>query len=135
MPESPTPLERTLAEIALILDTFPKRRSRKLAAVRGDPDEAFHLLATYCFDIARKLELVCQVTLRYAAAAPVDPRLARRLLRESAALNRNGLTWRRRALLAERLLLKAYGEVGPKHDAALRRHAARGRARRARRAA
>jgi hypothetical protein len=76
------------------------------------------MLATYCFDLARKLEYICKATLDYAPQA--DRQLARQVFTDNEAINENGLSWEARARRAEQILRNLYEEIGPRHEEFLR---------------
>jgi hypothetical protein len=48
-----------LGNMALATDNHPKGATPKLASVGQDVDERFFMLATFCFDLSRKLKYIC----------------------------------------------------------------------------
>jgi hypothetical protein len=83
------------------------------STVKPGSEEAFYLLATYCFDIQRKLECMFKATRAFARKG--DPRLARQLLHDERRINAPGLTWKQRALRAEARMLELQREIGREH--------------------
>jgi hypothetical protein len=81
--------------------------------VKPGSEEAFYLLATYCFDIQRKLECMYKATRAFARKG--DPALARQLLADERRINAPGLTWKQRALRAEARMLELQREIGKEH--------------------
>ncbi|MEZ0335233.1 MAG: hypothetical protein ACAI18_14580, partial [Gemmatimonadales bacterium] len=47
-----------LGNIALATNNHPRGRTPKLDSVGDDPDERFFMLATFCFDLSRKLKYI-----------------------------------------------------------------------------
>ena len=76
-------------------------------------DEAFYLLATYCFDLSRKLEYLTKVARPFAEHMP--PELAHEMIEDNDAIAA-GQTWKERAIVAERIMLRLYAETGDEHD-------------------
>ena len=62
------------------------------------------MVATFCFDLQRKLEYLCKATLEYESR--MDSGLAREILADNEALQADGLSWKQRAELAEEIMLR-----------------------------
>jgi hypothetical protein len=92
--------------------------------VAAGSEEAFYLLATYCFDLQRKMEYIYRVAQAYGRRG--DPALAVDLLRDERAINAPGLTWKQRALRAEARMLQLQDQVGSRHMQLLEELARRG---------
>ncbi len=50
-----TALNTKLGNVALATNNHPRGKTPKLESVGHDPDERFFMLATFCFDLSRKL--------------------------------------------------------------------------------
>ncbi|MGZ8415298.1 MAG: hypothetical protein ACXW61_12510 [Gemmatirosa sp.] len=81
--------------------------------VKVGTEEAFYLLATYCFDLQRKMEYLYKATRAFAPFG--DPVIARQLLADERHINAPGLTWKQRALRAEARMLDLQREIGLEH--------------------
>jgi len=55
---SPTATDIKLGNVALATNNHPRGRTPKLDSVGDDPDERFFMLATFCFDLSRKLKYI-----------------------------------------------------------------------------
>ncbi|MFQ5705471.1 MAG: hypothetical protein ACE5HT_15815 [Gemmatimonadales bacterium] len=117
--------ERVLGDIHLMTDWFPtvKFKRPKLDDLKPGTDEAFYMLATYCFVLALKMEYMCKVTERFADNA--DPALARDLLKAYDAMEACS-TWEERARWAEGAMREVYREIGDRHATNVRNKAAQG---------
>ena len=105
---------------------LPPRRPAPPRPVKPGSEEAFYLLATYCFDLQRKFEYLFRATRKFALKG--DPALARELLRDEQRINANGLTWKQRAMRAEARMLELQKAIGPDHLRLLQQVAQRDRA-------
>ncbi|MGH7498306.1 MAG: hypothetical protein ACREL3_05590 [Gemmatimonadales bacterium] len=117
--------ERAIAPVLATLYAVPrppaKGRTAKLDSVKvGDP-EAFYMLATYCFDLSRKLEYLTKVARPFAEHLP--PELAHEILEDTEAINAPGLLWQERAIVAEKIMLRLLDEDGDEHDRLLKQSA------------
>jgi acyl-CoA reductase-like NAD-dependent aldehyde dehydrogenase len=104
----------TLGSIGIAVDSWPRTSTPKLASVGNDPEQRFYLLATYCFDAARKLEYVYKATRRYALEA--DPALAAEIKQDNEALSAARKDWKQSAETAERILLRLLEETAEDHE-------------------
>ena len=122
-----TRIEKALGNLALMADQSVKQQSPKLSLPQiRDLDEVTAMLATYAFDLARRMEYLYLATAEFGPEG--SPRLARRLRKERALLNEGtvkSISWQKRAQRAQRLLLQAHARVGAAHDRLLDRVAAR----------
>ena len=84
--------------------------TQKLATADTGTREAIYLVATYCFDLARKLEYLTKVTRPFAGS--IDPELAHDILEDTDAINAPGLSWQERATVAHTIMLRLYQENG-----------------------
>ena len=124
MPNDIEEIQSMLGAIGGCLDRPVRSRSPKLNSVQPASEEAFYMLATFCFDLQRKLEYVTKATLKFEAQ--MDRELAQRIISENDTINAEGLTWRQRAELAETATRKLHEEIGDQHEKGLRQ-AARGK--------
>jgi hypothetical protein len=99
----------------------PKRRTEKLGSVEVGTHESFYLLATYCFDLSRKLLYLSKVARPFAEHIP--PELAHEILEDNDAINAKGLTWEERAKVAEKIMLRLYDELADQYEQILKQAA------------
>ena len=105
-----------LGAIALGTNNHPKGASSKLDSVGTDPDERFYMLATFCFDLSRKLKYISLALKDFMKSA--DPDLAARIQHENDIINPAddpNLPWRDRARRAEDLMKKLFNEIQGVH--------------------
>jgi hypothetical protein len=102
-----TSLDKTLGNVCVACSNTPTKRSPKLATVNWNSEEGFYLLATYCFDLARKMKYLFDATKEFGADA--DPAFKARAFQATNDINSTSLTsWKQRAQLAEDLLHEMY---------------------------
>lgn len=122
-----TRIEKALGNLALMADQSVKQQSPKLSLPQiNGLDDVTAMLATYAFDLARRMEYLYLATAEFGPKG--SPKLARRLRKERALLNEGTVktvSWQKRARRAQSLLLKAHAEVGAAHDRLLERVAAK----------
>lgn len=94
------------------------------APVRPNTQEGYFLLATYVFDLERKMEYFYRATRGFAPKG--DPATARELLADEDSINGDGLTWKERAKRAEARMLELQRQIGPEHLRVLREVASKG---------
>lgn len=117
-------VRRALGTICLDVDGSQQHEEPKLKSVKPGSDEAFYMLAAFCFDLARKLDYVFKATRAFADYADRD--LAGEVKADYDYLyDRRLKTWRERAERAEEVLLRLYREIGKEHEALLTRAASR----------
>lgn len=98
-----------IGAIGLALDGHRKRFTRKLASVGTDPDERFYMLATYCFDLTRKLHYISLALQPFWESA--DPGLARRIRDDSNYIDADDPSWRQMAERAEDVMQAIFAEI------------------------
>jgi hypothetical protein len=92
----------------------------KLASVEvGSPDSVY-MVATFCFDLHRRLQYMAKITRTLAEHIPSD--IAREMLADDEAI-KAGAGWRERAEAAERIMLRLHGELSEDWERELRRAA------------
>jgi hypothetical protein len=89
--------------------------SPKLRGIKPVSDEAFYLLAAYCFNLSRKLEYFFLATKEFAPQA--DREVVERLARDREELSRAGSDWQAIAEKEEELMRRIYGEIQSDYDA------------------
>ena len=102
---------RKLGIISFATDNHPKGATPKLQSVGDDPNERFFMLATFCFDLSRKLKYICMAlgdNREYA-----DPEFAQRILRDNEFINPGPprLSWEEMAPRAEKVMLDLWQEI------------------------
>lgn len=118
-------IETAVGNIAIISEKSTTRKSKKLKSVKIGSDEAYYMLAAFCFDLSRKLNYLFRATQEFAPKA--DPELAQLFMEDNEAINEDGLTWEERAQRAEAIMLRSVGELGEQHERVLREVAGRRR--------
>jgi hypothetical protein len=114
MPHDCKGCETALGNLAIISEKSTTRTSRKLDAVKPRSDDAFFMLAAFCFDLSRKMNYFFRATREFGLEA--DPDLARLVLEDNEAINANGLTWEERARAAEAIMIRSVYELGEEHE-------------------
>jgi hypothetical protein len=100
-----------LGNIALGTDNHPKGASPKLESVGEDVNERFFMLATFCFDLSRKLKYICLALREHWPDA--EPEFAKRVLRDNQFINPGpgNLSWEEMAKRAEEVMKGLWGEI------------------------
>ena len=100
-----------LGNIALAADNHPKGATPKLASVGEDPNERFFMLATFCFDLSRKLKYICLALIEHWEDA--DPEFAKRVLQDNEFINPGPgkLPWGEMAKHAEDVMKALWQEI------------------------
>jgi hypothetical protein len=116
-------VETAIGNIAIISEKSTTRKSEKLKNLDlGSLDEgareAIFMLATFCFDLSRKMNYFFKATRDFGPEA--DPDLARQFIEDNDEINQDGLTWEERARAAEAIMLRSVGELGEQHEQLLR---------------
>jgi hypothetical protein len=106
--------ETALANIAIIAERSTTRTSAKLEAVKIPSDEAYFMLAAFCFDLSRKMNYLFKATREFGLQG--DPELAQQFIEDNEAINKTGLTWEQRARAAEAIMLRSVQELGEEHE-------------------
>ncbi len=122
--------DAALGAIALGTDNHPKGLSPKIDSVGMDPDERFYMLATYCFDLSRKLKYISLALKDFMDSA--EPHLAARIKHENDIINppdNANLPWKDRARRAEDLMKKLFSEIQGthRHSEILNKRASKGK--------
>jgi hypothetical protein len=97
--------------MALGTDNHPKGATPKLSSVGDNPDERFFMLATFCFDLSRKLKYICLALREHWEDA--DPAFAKRVLRDNEFINPGPgkLKWEEMAPRAEKVMKELWQEI------------------------
>jgi hypothetical protein len=106
-----------LGGIAITADSIPRLWRPKLASVEPGSVDAYYMLATYCFVIARKLEYFYKATREFALKA--DPALAAEIKRDNEAIHAilaSGPEWKAAAEKAEEQMIRLCREIGKEHE-------------------
>lgn len=92
--------------------------SPKLASVEvGSPDSVY-MLATFCFDLYRRLQYMAKIARPLAEHMP--PEIAREMIADNEEINA-GKGWRERAETAEKIMLRLHRELSGDWERELRR--------------
>ncbi len=104
-----------LANIALGTDNHPKGATPKLESVGQDVDKRFYMLATFCFDLSRKLKYICLALREHWPDA--DPAFAKRILQDNEFINPGpgSLSWEEMAIRAEEVMKGLWQEIQQEH--------------------
>jgi hypothetical protein len=121
MPNEHPTIEAVLGTLCVAGQPPPRGLTKKLASVKVGSEESFYLLATYCFDLSRKLEYMTKVALSYAEHIP--PAIAREMLEDTKRISAADVPWEERAKAAEEIMLRLHEEVGKQSREALERAA------------
>jgi len=108
-----------LGAMAIIVDQIPKMSSNKLKGIKPGSDEAFYLLAAYCFNLSRKLEYFFLALREYAPEA--ERAVVQRLQRDREELVKVGSEWKSIAEKEEELMRRIFDEIKDDYDAAWNR--------------
>ncbi len=103
-------VQTVMATLYALSQGPPRGFTDKLASVEVGKPESYYMLATYCFDLERKLEYLTKVTLRFAEHIP--PELAHEILEDNEAINAKGLKWEERAKNAEKIMIRLHRDGG-----------------------
>lgn len=123
MPETDlAAVEGALGNICIIADGSQKHGTSKLGSVQPGSVEAYYMVASFCFDLARKMDYVFKATRDFAEHA--DRELAREIKRDNDSLyDESEVGWKELAERGERVLLRLYSEIHEEHEALLKRAA------------
>jgi hypothetical protein len=117
MPHECKECETALANIAIIAERSTTGKSPKLDAVKIHSDEAYFMLAAFCFDLSRKMNYLFRATREFGPQG--DPELAQQFIEDNDAIDRPGLTWEQRARAAEAIMRRSVEELGEQHQSLL----------------
>jgi hypothetical protein len=115
--------EAVLATLYFVPRPPPKGYTDKMASVTVGTPEAYFMLATYCFDLMRKLNYLVKIARPFAEHIPAE--LAAEILQHNEAINARDLTWEQRAKVAQDIMLGLYGEGGEEPELLLKKAAER----------
>jgi hypothetical protein len=104
-------INRTLGVIGLGSNNHPRGQTPKLDSVGDDPDERFYMLATFCFDLSRKLKYISLALKEFYAQAPPD--WAKKIRDDEQYINPkpNEIPWAEMARRAEQVMKRLHAEV------------------------
>jgi hypothetical protein len=97
-----------------------KGRTPKLASVKVGSADSVYMLATFCFDLYRRLQYVAKVARPLAEHLP--PEIAREMLADNEVID-GGPGWRERAEAAEAIMLRLHEELSDDWERELERAA------------
>jgi hypothetical protein len=123
MPHDPNDPKAVLGTLYALGQGPPKGFTDKLGSVKVGTPEAYFMLATFCFDLERKLEYLTKVAGRFVEFMP--PELAHDILEDTEAINAKGLKWEERAKIAEKIMIGLHRQTGEGAAQALRESANR----------
>jgi hypothetical protein len=104
---TPESLKVVLGNVCIATSSNPTRKTPKLRAARPGSEEAYYMLAAFCFDLTRKVKYIFDATKEFGIYA--DPAFKQRALAATEAINDSSLTtWKQRAELAETLMHEMY---------------------------
>jgi hypothetical protein len=103
-----------LGAMAVVVDRIPTMTKNKLLGIKPGSDEAFYLLAAYCFNLSRKLEYFFLAAREFGLDA--DRTVVQRLKRDRDELARAGSEWREIAEKEEELMRRLYGEINNDYE-------------------
>ena len=106
-----TTLQQQLGMMATGTDGHTRGLTPKLDSVGTDPDERFYMLATFCFDLSRKLKYICLALREHWEDA--DPEFAKRVLQDNELINPGpgSLSWEEMAQRAEDVMKGLWQEI------------------------
>jgi len=113
-------IQQALGDIAAFTDVIPHHQEDKLKV--GSPEDFLYMLATFCFDLSRRMEYLWMATKRFADQG--SPALDRRVLKDNRAINAPK-TWKERARIAHDIMLRLDREIAKEHAKALSKAAKR----------
>ena len=111
-----TALDTALANIALATNNHPRGRTPKLDSVGDDPDERFFMLATFCFDLSRKLKYISYALQDYypiLSSEEADEDFKAKVLADECYINPKPtpIPWEAMAIRAEEVMKRLHGEL------------------------
>lgn len=111
MTNSSTATRAQLGMIALGTDGHTRGLTPKLESVGDDPNERFYMLATFCFDLSRKLKYITLALQEYYRDAP--PEFARMIRDHERYINPkpDTIPWEEMARRAEQVMKELFAQV------------------------
>src|SRR6478736_7042442 len=106
-----TTLNEKLGKIALGSDGHPRGLTPKLDSVGTDPDERFYMLATFCFDLSRKLKYITLALQEFYREAP--PEFAKMIRDHERYINPkpDTIPWEEMARRSEQVMKELFADV------------------------
>ena len=106
-----TTLHEKLGKIALGSDGHPRGLTPKLDSVGTDPDERFFMLATFCFDLSRKLKYITLALQEFYNYCP--PEFAKKIRDHERYINPkpDTIPWEEMARRAEQVMKELFAQV------------------------
>ncbi|MGH7514815.1 MAG: hypothetical protein ACREOQ_18060 [Gemmatimonadales bacterium] len=100
-----------LGMIALSTDGHPRGLTPKLDSAGTDPDERFYMLATFCFDLSRKLKYITLALQEFYREAP--PEFAKMIRDHERYINPkpDTIPWEEMARRSEQVMKELFAEV------------------------
>jgi hypothetical protein len=112
---TPTDLEIKLALVALATNNHPRGRTPKLESVGDDPDERFFMLATFCFDLSRKLKYISYALRQYYPILDSEyaEEFKQKILADECYINPKPtpIPWEAMAIRAEEVMKRLHDEL------------------------
>jgi hypothetical protein len=107
----PTDVQMKLANLALATNNHPRGQTPKLESVGDDPDERFFMLATFCFDLSRKLKYISYALREYYPLA--DEAFKKKILDDERYINPKPtpIPWKTMAIRAEEVMKHLHKEL------------------------
>jgi hypothetical protein len=106
-----TTLRQQLGMMASGTDGHTRGLTPKLDSVGTDPDERFYMLATFCFDLSRKLKYITLALQEYYRETP--PEFAKMIRDHERYINPkpDTIPWEEMARRAEQVMKELYAAV------------------------
>lgn len=113
----PKDLDKSLRIIAYATNNHPRGQTPKLDSVGSDPDERFFMLATFCFDLSRKLKYISHALAEYYPPSetrePLRAEYAQTIQDDECYINPKPttITWKEMAFRAEKVMIRLHEEL------------------------
>jgi hypothetical protein len=104
-----TTIEAVLGTLSAGTTPPPKGLTEKLASVKVGEPESFYMLATYCFDLSRKLQYLSKAARPFMEHIPAD--LEQEIEKDTQQINGPNMSWKDRAEVAEKIMLRLHDEL------------------------
>jgi hypothetical protein len=111
MSSEPSLTPDKLGMIALGTDGHPRGLTPKLDSVGSDPDERYYMLATFCFDLSRKLKYLTLALQDFYRYAP--PEFAKMIRDHERYINPkpDTIPWEEMARRSEQVMKELFAQV------------------------
>ena len=114
-------VERALADIAIISEQVVHHKdTQSKLDIPLHSDDFLYMLATFCFDLSRRMDYLWKATSGFAGQASQN--LAREVLKDSEAINAPA-DWKQRAERAHEIMIRLAGDTDAGHAEAIRKAA------------